>query len=47
MCLQTMSQNYRRRLHCEKLGTSDDVKGFTIGSFLEHIVVESANDDLC
>ena len=47
MCLQTMSQNYRCRLHCEKLGTSDDVKGFTIGSFLERIVVESANDDLC
>ena len=34
-------------LHCKKLGTSDDVKGFAIGSFLEHIVVERANDDLC
>ena len=32
---------------CEKLGTSHDVKGFAIGSFLEHIVVERANDDLC
>ena len=37
----------RRRLCCEKLGTSHDVKGFAIGSFLEHIVVERANDDLC
>ena len=35
------------RLCCEKLGTSHDVKGFTIGSFLERIVVERANDDLC
>ena len=32
---------------CEKLGTSYDVKGFAIGSFLERIVVETANDDLC
>ena len=30
-----------------KLGTSHDVKGFAIGSFLERIVVERANDDLC
>ena len=37
----------RHRLCCEKLGTSHDVKGFVIGSFLEHIVVERANDDLC
>ena len=37
----------RRRLCCEKLGTSHDVKGFAIGSFLEHIVIERANDDLC
>ena len=37
----------RRKLCCEKLGTSNDVKGFAIGSFLEHIVVERANDDLC
>ena len=37
----------RRRLCCEKLGTSNDVKGFAIGSFLERIVVERANDDLC
>ena len=27
----------RLRLCCEKLGTSYDVKGFAIGSFLEHI----------
>ena len=32
---------------CEKLDTSHDVKGFAIGSFLERIVVERANDDLC
>ena len=37
----------RRRLCCEKLGTSNGVKGFAIGSFLERIVVERANDDLC
>ena len=37
----------RRKLCCEKLGTSNDVKGFAIGSFLERIVVERANDDLC
>ena len=35
------------RLCCEKLGTSNDVKGFAIGSFLEHIGNERANDDLC
>ena len=35
------------RLCCQKLGTSHDVKGFAVGSFLEHIVVERANDDLC
>ena len=34
------------RLGCEKLGTSHHVKGFAIGSFLERIVVERANDDL-
>ena len=28
--------NTRRRLCCEKLGTSHDVKCFAIGSFLEH-----------
>ena len=28
-----------------KLGTSHDVKGFAIGSFLERIVVERAKDD--
>ena len=32
----------RCRLCCEKLGTSHDVKGFAIGSFLERIVVERA-----
>ena len=37
----------RRRLCCEKLSTSHDVKGFAIGLFLERIVVERANDDLC
>ena len=37
----------RRRLRCEKLGTSRDVKGFAIGSFLEPTVVERANFDLC
>ena len=26
--------------YCEKLGTSYDVTGFAIGSFLEHIVVK-------
>ena len=40
-------QTTRRRLCCEKLGTSRDVKGFAIDSFLERIVVERANDDLC
>ena len=37
----------RRRICREKLGTSHDVKGFAIGSFLERIVVERANDNLC
>ena len=41
------SETTRRRLCCEKLGTSHDVKGFAIGSFLECIVVERANDVLC
>ena len=36
-----------RRLCCKKLGTSHDVKGLAIGSFLERIVVERANDNLC
>ena len=31
----------------KNLGTSHDVKSFAIGSFLEHIVVERANDNLC
>ena len=41
------SETTRRRLCCEKLGTSHDVKGFAINSFLERIVIERANDDLC
>ena len=41
------SETTRRRLCCKKLGTSHDVKGFAIGSFLEGIVVERANNDLC
>ena len=41
------SETTRRRLCCEKLGTSHDFKGFAIGSFLECIVVERANDVLC
>ena len=32
------SETTRRRLCCGKLGTSHDVKGFAIGSFLERIV---------
>ena len=46
MCKQC-SEATRRRLCCEKLGTSHDVKGFATGSSLEGIVVERANDDLC
>ena len=45
--LGTSSLKHANRLCCEKLGTSHDVKGFAIGSFLERIVVERANDDLC
>ena len=45
--LGTSSLKRANRLCCEKLGTSHDVKGFAIGSFLECIVVERANDDLC
>ena len=41
------SETTSHRLCCAKLGTSHDVKGFAIGSFLECIVVERANDDLC
>ena len=41
------SETTRRRLCCEKLGTSHDVKGFAIGSFLKRVVVERANDVLC
>ena len=54
ICLETSSlkcsnnvPNYQAKLCCEKLGTSHDVKGFGIGLFLEHMVVERANDDLC
>ena len=36
----------RRRLCCEKLGTSYDLKNFAIGSFLDGIV-ERVNDYLC
>ena len=36
----------RRRLCCEKLGTSHDLKNFAIGSFLDGIV-ERVNDYLC
>ena len=35
------------KLCCKKMGTSHDVKGFGIGLFLERVVVERANDDLC
>ena len=42
-----LSETTRRKLCCENLGTGHDVKGFAIGSFLERIVVERANDDLC
>ena len=45
--LGTSSLKLANRLCCEKLGTSHDVKGFAIGSFLERIVVERKNDDLC
>ena len=41
MCKQH-SETTRCTLCCEKLGTSHDVKGFVIGSFLERIVVERA-----
>ena len=46
MCKQR-PETTRRRLCCEKLGTSHNVRGFAIGSFLERIVVERANDDFC
>ena len=36
----------RRRLCCEKLGTSHDLKNFAIGSFLDGIV-ERVNGYLC
>ena len=37
--LKQHPQTTRHRLCCEKLGTSHDVKGFAIGSFLDRIVV--------
>ena len=37
----------RRKLCCEKLGTSHDVKSFAIGSFFEHFVDKIANDYFC
>ena len=37
MCKQR-PKTTRHRLCCKKLGTSHNVKGFAIGSFLEHIV---------
>ena len=45
MCEQR-PETTRLRLCCEKLGTRHEVKGFAIGSFLERMVVERANDDL-
>ena len=36
----------RRRLYCEKLGTSHDVKGFAIGSFLEEQMMTSVRKTL-
>ena len=45
MCKQC-PETTKRKLCCEKLGTSHDVKGFGTGLFLERIVVERANDDL-
>ena len=45
--MQTTFETTKRRLCCAKLGTNHYVKGFAIGSFLERIVVERANDDLC
>ena len=40
------SKTTRRKLCCEKLGTSHDVKSFAIGSFHERFVVKIANDSL-
>ena len=37
---KNIPETTRHRLYCEKLGTSYDVTGFAIGSFLEHIVVK-------
>ena len=37
----------RRKLCCEKLGTSHDIKSFAIGSFLERFVDKIAKDYLC
>ena len=37
---KNIPETTRHRLYWEKLGTSYDVTGFAIGSFLEHIVVK-------
>ena len=37
----------RRKLCCEKLGTSQDIKSFAIGSFLERFVVKIAHNYIC
>ena len=37
----------RRKLCCEKLGTSHDVKSFAIRSFFEHFVDKIATDHFC
>ena len=34
----------RRKLCCEKVGTSRDIKSFAIGSYLERFVVKIANN---
>ena len=39
-----VTERYKQHLETT---TSHDVKGLAIGSFLEHIVVKRANDDLC
>ena len=46
MCKQG-PKTTRCRWCCKKLGTSYDVKSFATGSFLERVVAERANDDLC
>ena len=47
-CLQEEPREWSHQPLKKKLGTSHAIKGFAIGSFLEHIVVvERANNDLC